>query len=162
MGARYAAGTDVPTDRSRNEIEKTLRRYGAGQFLYGWDDRHAVIGFQAHGRQVRFVLPMPDPDDTAFTLTETGRLRSATAAADSYERAVRQSWRVMALVVKAKLEAVEAGLVAFEDEFLAHIVLPNGMTVGDAVRDGIADAYQTGNVQALLPNFRRALSPGGS
>jgi hypothetical protein len=161
MAARYAAGTDVPTDRSRNEIEKTLRRYGASQFAYAWDDTHAILGFTAHARQIRFVIPLPNPTDREFTVTDTGRQRAATAAADAYERAVRQRWRILALVVKAKLEAVESGLFTFEDEFMAHVILPGGMTVADTIRDGIGEAYETGQVPALLPDYRRAL-PAGS
>lgn len=157
---RYAAGTDVPADRSRGEIERTLKRYGAGAFMYGWDENRALIGFVAHGRQVRLVLPMPDPDDTEFTRTDTGKTRAASAAADAYERAVRQKWRVFALVIKAKLEAVESGLVEFEAEFLSYLVLPNGQTVGDTVRGGVAEAYATGEVPALLPNYRPAIEGG--
>lgn len=157
---RYAAGTDVPTDRSRTEIEKTLRRYGASQFAYAWDDSHAILGFTAHSRQVRFVIPLPDPSGREFTVTDTGRQRSATAAADAYERAVRQRWRVLALVVKAKLEAVESGLFSFDDEFLPHVVLPGGMTVADAVRSKVAEAYATGQVPALLPDYPRAIEGG--
>lgn len=33
----YAAATDVSSDRTRAEIEKTLLRYGAERFSYGWD-----------------------------------------------------------------------------------------------------------------------------
>lgn len=162
MAARYAAGTDVPTDRSRNEIEKTLRRYGAAQFAYAWDDSHAILGFTAHDRQIRFVIPLPDPSDREFTITETGRQRSSTAAADAYERAVRQRWRILALVVKAKLEAVESGLFTFEDEFLAHVILPGGVTVADTIRARVAEAYETGQVPPLLPDYRRALPSGGA
>lgn len=161
MSSRYASGTEVPTDRSRSEIEKTLRRYGASQFAYAWDDSHAILGFTAHQRQIRFVVPLPDPNAREFTVTETGRARSASAAADAYERAVRQTWRVLALVIKAKLEAVEARLVAFEDEFLPFTVLPGGKTVADEVRGRVADAYATGDVTPLLPDYRRAIEGSG-
>jgi hypothetical protein len=160
VSPRYAAGTEVPTDRSRAEIEKTLRRYGASQFVYAWDDDRAILGFTAHQRQIRFVIPLPDPNGREFTVTETGRQRSATAAADAYERAVRQRWRVLALVVKAKLEAVAAGLVAFEDEFLPFTVLPGGQTVADVIRGGVAEAYRTGQVPPLMPDYRRAIESG--
>jgi hypothetical protein len=156
---RYAASTDVPTDRSRAEIERTLSRYGASHFMYGWDRDRAVLGFVAHGRQVRFVLSLPDRDASEFTETETGRPRSESATATAYDRAVRQRWRVLALVVKAKLEAVESGLVTFEDEFLAHLVLPGGATVADTIRERIVEAYATGEVPPLLPPYRPALNP---
>jgi hypothetical protein len=43
--------------------------------------------------------------------------------------------------VKAKLEAVESGITSFEDEFLAHVMLPNGGTVSDLLRPQLAAAY---------------------
>ena len=63
--------------------------------------------------------------------------------------------RALALAVKAKLEAVEAGIAEFEDEFLAYVVLPSGETVGDTARPAIAKAYQTGTMQALMPGVAR-------
>lgn len=157
MTGRYAAGTEVSSDRSRTEIERTLRRYGATQFLYGWTGRGATVGFTANGRSIRFELPMPDAADHEFTRTDTGRTRTETAAADAYEKAVRQRWRALALVVKAKLEAVSSGIVTFEDEFLGNTVLPGGATVADAVREHVAEAYATGRVPALMPDYRRAI-----
>ena len=153
--ARYAESTAVPSGRSRAEIESTLRRYGAGQYAYAWDGNRAMIGFAAHGRQVSFNEPLPDPTSKVFTLTATGRARTAAAAKAAYEQAVRQRWRALALVIKAKLEAVDAGITVFEDEFLAHIVLPDGRTVGDTVRPAVAQAYLTGKVPPLL-----AIGPG--
>lgn len=42
----YAQGTEVPADRSRAEIERMLIRFGADQFVSGWErDRVAMIGF---------------------------------------------------------------------------------------------------------------------
>ena len=41
----------------------------------------------------------------------------------------RQRWRALNLAIKAKLEAVESGIVTFDQEFLAHIVGPSGQTV---------------------------------
>lgn len=147
----YAASTSVPAEKSRAEIEKTLARYGASQFAYGWNEKTAVIGFVAHERQVRFMLPMPARDDDEFTKTPTGRPRSKPQAEASYDQAVRARWRALTLVVKAKLEAVETGIVGFEAEFLAHIVLPNGQTVGDWAAPQVAEVYASGEMPALLP-----------
>lgn len=66
----YAANTDVSADKSRAEIERTLRRYGADGFMYGWETNRAVIGFTMNARQVRFVIGMPDPNERRFTHTE--------------------------------------------------------------------------------------------
>lgn len=147
----YAASTAVPADRSRAEIEKTLSRYGASSFMYGWDATRAIVGFVAHERQVRFVLPMPERTDSEFTRTPTGRDRTKAQAEAAYDQAVRARWRALALVVKAKLEAVETGIVGFEQEFLAHLVLPNGQTVGDWAEPQIAEVYASGVMPPLMP-----------
>jgi hypothetical protein len=60
-------------------------------------------------------------------------------------------WRCLALVIKAKLEAVESGITTFEDEFLAHIMMPDGQTVGQHVRPNIASAYEQRSMVPLLP-----------
>ena len=46
----YAEKTNVSTDRSRAEIERTLQRYGADQFMYGWESERAMVGFRMAGR----------------------------------------------------------------------------------------------------------------
>lgn len=147
--ARYAEQTSVPSDRSRAEIERTLERYGATTFQYGWTEGRAMIGFVMDGRQIRFLLPLPDRDSLDFTQTPTGRERSVTAAREAYEQAVRQRWRALALMVKAKLEAVDAGIVTFEEEFLPHTVLPSGRTVAEEVMPAVEQAYATGAVAPL-------------
>jgi hypothetical protein len=153
-GGTYAAGTTVGSDQSRAEIERTLARYGATSFAYGWDTDRAMVGFAVGGRQVRFMLPLPDR--AAFARTpKTRQLRSTQAQADAYEQAVRQRWRALALVVKAKLEAVAAGIVTFDEEFLAHLVLPGGQTVGEAVAPQLQLALESGSVPALLPGGPR-------
>lgn len=149
--ATYAASTSVSVEKSRAEIERTLARYGAEAFMYGWDQARAVIQFQAHDRHIRFLLPLPDRDDRAFTRTPTGKARTAESAAKEWEQACRQRWRALNLVIKAKLEAVEAGISEFEDEFMAYVVLPSGATVGEFMRPQIDQAYTSGLMPAMLP-----------
>jgi hypothetical protein len=64
------------------------------------------------------------------------------------DAATRQRWRALVLVLKAKLEAVASGISTVESEFLAGIVLPNGMTLGQAVLPRLSDAVSSGR---LLP-----------
>ena len=157
---RYAAQTEVSAARSRDEIERTLRRYGADQFMYGWESGRAVLGFRMDGRHVRFVLPMPDRHDREFThTTGRGSVRSESAAEKAWEQACRQRWRALALVVKAKLEAVAAGITEFEDEFLAHIVLPDGTSAGQWLRPQIERAYNTGEMPSVLPALTSGQEP---
>lgn len=156
---RYAENTDVSSSRSRDEIERTLARYGADQFLYGWQEGSALVGFRMAGRQVKFILPLPGRDEHRFTHHARGP-RTADAAAKEWEQAVRQRWRALALVIKAKLEAVESGISVFEDEFLANIVLPDGQTAGSWMRPQIDEAYRVGVMPALLPMLPAPTSGG--
>lgn len=150
--ARYAENTTVTSEKSRAEIERTLARYGADQFMYGWDRDQAVIQFRMADRQVRFVLSLPDRENREFTHTPSrGTPRSAEQAEAEWEKSCRQRWRALALVVKAKLEAVASEITEFEDEFLAHIVLPDGRTAGQFLRPQIEVAYSTGEMPAMLP-----------
>jgi len=148
--SKFAAKTEVGSARSRDEIERTLIRYGANQFLYGWQDDAAVVGFRMMDRQIKFILPLPSKTERRFTHHSRGA-RTPDAALAEWEQAVRQRWRALALVIKAKLEAVESGIAIFEDEFMANIVLPDGKSVGQWMRPQIAEAYRIGHMPAMLP-----------
>jgi hypothetical protein len=147
---RYAANTEVSSTKSRDEIERTLARYGADQFMYGWQNESAVVAFRKDMLRIKFVLPLPDRRAKEFAQSLRGP-RTEEAAAKLYEQAVRQRWRALALVIKAKLEAVEAGISLFENEFMANIMLPNGGSVGDWVRPQIERAYLTQQMPQDLP-----------
>jgi len=147
----YAETTTVTSDKSRAEIERTLSRYGASSFMYGWSQTHAQIAFEMLGRRIHFKLPLPDKTAAEFTRTPTGKPRAANQIEQAYEQAIRQRWRALALVIKAKLEAVEAGITVFDEEFLAHIVLPGGGTVGQFMLPQVDESYRTGKMPPLLP-----------
>jgi len=155
---RYAENTTVSIERSKAEIEKMLRRHGANSFVSGWDEdtNIAQIMFRMENRHIRFTVPMHDLEE--FTHTETGRPRKTDAAWKAWEQAERAKWRSLYLVVKAKLESVESGIFTFEQEFLPHILLPNGQTVGEFIVPQIEVAYRTAEMPPLLP----ATAGGGS
>ncbi len=156
----YAAQTTVSVEKSRLEIERTLQRYGASQFIYGWDQEMAVVGFvygeDEERRQVRFKLAVPAMHQ--FLRTSNGRSRSRAAAEKAWEQAQRQRWRALLLAIKAKLEAIEAGIATFESEFLAYVVLPSGETVGEWISPQLHEAYR----ELAMPGpLRLALPAGG-
>lgn len=155
---RYAAKTEVPVSKTRMEIEELVtQRYGAGQYISGMDADRAFIGFTMRDRQVRFLLSLPKTDDTRFTQYRDRygyqRDRSEDSARKEWEQAVRSRWRALLLVIKAKLEAVEVGIATFEDEFMANIVMPDGNLVGHHIRPRIAEAYASGNMPPMLPDY---------
>lgn len=146
--SRYAEGTTVTPERSQQEISATLRKYGAQSFVYGWDDNRAMIQFTAHERHIRFLLDLPHPDDPEFRTTATGRTRANPDSA--YEGEIRRRWRALNLAIKAKLESVETGIATFEEEFMAHIVMPDGKTVAQHLVPKIEAAYRSGGMPPSL------------
>lgn len=147
----YASKTTVSADKTRSEIERTLKRYGADEFAFASSSARAMVAFRAENRNVRFVLQLPERASREFTHTPTtGVRRTAESAEREYDQEIRQRWRALALLVKAKLEAVESGIVTFEEEFLAHILLPGGQTVHENISPAIESAYQSGQVRSLL------------
>lgn len=155
---QYARETSVSREKSLMEIQQTLARYRASKFMYGYEDQGAMVAFEMCGRRIRFVLQLPSMEEDCFKFEKSrsryntyGPRRSSEAQRKHWEQACRQRWRALSLVIKAKLEAVESGITEFEDEFLAHIVLPDNSTVGAHARRAVAVAYETGVMPALLP-----------
>jgi hypothetical protein len=149
--SRYAEGTSVPVEKTRIEIEETLRRFGADAFSSGYEGRTAFIMFKARGRFIRLTLALPEPGAKEFTHLPTGKLRAPNVARDQYEAECRRRWRSLGLLVKAKVAAVADGISEFEAEFLANVVLPDGQTVAHHAKPAIAAAYESGGVPKLLP-----------
>ncbi len=149
--ATYAQSTSVDSAKSRAEIERTLERYDADQFAYASMNGKSMIEFVMNDRRIRFIMDLPDRNSKEFTHTETGKARgNPDTVKAAYEQAVRQKWRALALVVKAKLEAVESGIAEFEQEFAGNIVLSDGTMLYDRVKPGIAENYRTGAPINLL------------
>lgn len=150
----YAEKTSVSVSRTKADIEDLVQRYGADQFVSGYKDDIAVIGFSMSGRQIRFLLPLPDKQAREYWYTPgRGQRRTEDAAHAAWEQACRSRWRALYLIVKAKLEAVEAGISTVEREFLYDIVLPDGCTAGEWMAPQIENAYQNGQMPAMLPMF---------
>lgn len=157
---RYAENTQVSPGQSRAEIERTLTRYGATEFAYGWQSNQAVVMFTLDEWRIRFIIEMPER--SGFSRTPTGRTRTAESALAQWEQACRQRWRALALVIKAKLEAVDSGIVTLVEEFAAHVVLPGGQSVGDLMLPAIARAYTEDSPAPLLDAFGVRELPRGS
>ena len=124
---KFAARTKVPVEKTKVEIERLVKRYGAKGFVAGWQGDSARIEFLAHDRHIRFTVVVPEQPQAA-----------------------RQKWRALLLLVKAKLEAVDAHIATFEEAFVGDIVMPDGRTVWESAREPIKLAYETGKPVALL------------
>lgn len=141
----FADTTSVPVEKTRAEIETTIKKYGATAFQSGWDSVSAWVMFAAADRMVKFRIVLPDPKDKRFTHAKDRygweRKLDDAKSASLHEQSVRTMWRRLLLCIKAKLESVSSGIESFETAFMAHIVLPDGSTAGDIVRPMIDTAY---------------------
>lgn len=148
MPARYASDTVVPVERSKQQLEALLKTHGAEGYHSGWDQARDVVEFLWKGKQIRFVLPRPKRED--FKVSPRGQWRKDHEITRVIEQADRQRWRALYLVIRAKLEAVEASISIFEEEFLSFIVIPGrNQTIGEVMVPRI----QSGEMDAsrLLP-----------
>jgi hypothetical protein len=134
MAGRYAARTQVTVAKSKMEIEQLVARYGADQFVSGYDVDRAFVMFRAHGRGIRFVVATPPGD----------------------QQEERRLWRCLLLSIKSKLEVVESGIATFEEEFLAHTVLPDGRTFAEWAEPQLDAAVGNG----WMPSGLLALGSG--
>lgn len=146
----YAADTSVSVEKSRAEIETTLSKYGATRFGYMMSEHGATIVFEANKKAVKFVLPLPDR--AAFsTKKRYGKTVPLDPASQhrEWEQACRSRWRSLSLCIRAKLEAVSAGITTFEIEFLAHFVTPGGKTIGDRIVPQLEEMASSGKIPRL-------------
>ncbi len=127
---RFAARTKIPVDKTRLDIERLVKRYGAKGFVAGWHGPTARIEFLCVDRQIRLTVVIPDN-----------------------EQAARQKWRALLLLVKAKLESVDARIATFEEAFFANIVMPDtGKTVWEMAREPVKLGYEGKSVVLLGPS----------
>lgn len=163
MSPRYAQKTTVSEERSREEIKRTLRRFGALKIAFADDELagFAVVMFQHEQLAFKFEIRFPDPDGEEFQRTPSRRFqRNEVQAEKLYRQEVRRRWRALAVVVKAKLIAVEDGVAEFIDEFMPYVVLPGGETLKEHVKPQLQEAMRRGIAPRLnllqLPSAREA------
>lgn len=127
---RYASTTKVPVDRSRNELETLLQKYGATQRAVFFDDEQGMVHVQ-------------------FRMTER-MVKLSFETPKKSEQKARQAWRRVILIVKAKLEYVAAGSSTIEREFLADLLMADGRTMHQVVAPQVAQMFKTGKMPPQL------------
>jgi hypothetical protein len=140
---KFAEKTSVPIDRTKGEIEKTLSKYHATGFVFGQTNDKAIVMFEMQQKRIKFILPLAVAQKTKNT---KGHVLSQIQT----DQENRRLWRCLLLSIKSKLECVESGISSFEEEFLSHIVLPNGQTMGEYSIPQIKSGYQNNEMPPLL------------
>lgn len=143
---RYAEGTTVTVDKSRQELELLLRQRGAAQFGYFEGDTETVFVYCLHGRRIKHTVVRPIVEvkrlSKGMTEEEAQKARS--------EKEYQRRWRALLLLCKAKFEMIEAGSSTFEAEFLGDTMLPDGSTVGQLMLPRVETSYKTGEMPRFL------------
>lgn len=149
---RYAEGTTVSIESTRNEIERVLDQYGATSSRITKSPDYVLIEFIAKQRAVRFRLVMPKSSDEVFHQTPKQVVRRSQASAQkAWEGECRRLWRALLNSIKAKLEAVNSNIATFEEEFMAYTIDPvTGKTVAETVIPALAIAYEKAPARLLL------------
>lgn len=148
----YAKNTTVSVSKSRIEIEDTLKKWKATRAVTGTEPGRALVMFQIGQWMVRFVMPLPTEEE-AKKKAKPSRGHYYTNERDRQrwiEQQERSRWRALLLTIKAKLVSVESGVETFEVAFMAHLVLPGNVTVGEKALPAIREAYASGNLPPLL------------
>lgn len=146
---RFAAGTEVPVERTRAQIEDLLRKHHASAFASAWDGTSSVVQFELRKRWIRFVVTMPKVEDFRRSGERRVRVRTADQTERAWEQACRERWRALLLVIRAKLESVESGIASVEQEFLAWMVTADGQTVGSKLLGDIDKQLHRGPLLLL-------------
>jgi hypothetical protein len=159
---KFAADTNVPTEKSHAEIRSMVSRAGGTRFATMDEEGRAIVLFEINQRRVMFELTLPKLED--FT-RETQKYYRANKLREKvvdippeqqhrkWEQACRTHWRALALCIKAKLVSVESKVETFEEAFLAQIVVPDGNRTtrfANLAVKAIAQAYTGGKLPPLL------------
>ena len=129
--------TEVSVDKSKEEINKLLKKFGARGIQWTWLDNMEKLRFlheyehKGVKRDIIYEISIP----------EMGKKRGL-----GYDRKLvrndQQAYRIVLHIIKAKLTAVETGVETFENEFLSKILyqLPDGsvQNVGDTILNQIS------------------------
>ena len=143
----YAKNTTVAPEKSQAEIKRTLSKYGATAFAFAESKDRAMVRFEMNARHVKFMLPIPILQSPAPSWNQK---KGLFYSQDRLDQELRRRWRCLLLAIKSKLECVETGITTFEQEFMAHIVLPDGSTVGEFMAPQIEISYRDGKMPSLL------------
>ena len=145
----YAEGTSVPVEKSLGEIVALVKKHGAQRVAQAEDVGAISVWFFLNDRMLRFRVKLPTMEEMP---TRDGRnsILSDKQRNDRAAAACRQKARALLLVIKAKLESVESNVETFDEAFLPNIVMSDGMTVMERIREPLALEYQTGKAFPMM------------
>lgn len=127
---RYAEGTSVTVASSRGEISGILGNHGVDRQGWSTGPEGDQLLFELEGKRFRFDILKPTREEID-ELYPNARDPEAKLQAEW-----RRRWRANVLLLKAKLEFIDAGDTTLERELLPYMLTADGRTVADVIEEG--------------------------
>lgn len=157
-----SADTDVPVEKSQEDIKQLVRRNGAAGFGVQEDYRTGRV-------IVSFVMNLPDGGHLPLQIPmDVGKVYAKMYGHPNdpkkydedvkearREQAERTAWRQLHLIIDALLTATSLGIMTLADAFMGHVVVVNE----DGRSERMGDYLQ--RTQGVLAPGVRALLPSG-
>lgn len=118
------------------EIRETLRGVGASAVGFMVDDEKDMVicQFRLNGREITVPVSIAAYEQAWLKATPCGpRTDKKTHQARARAQAELAVWAVMADWIKAQAAMMVCGFMDGDTAFLAHVQLPDGRRVGDAI-----------------------------
>jgi hypothetical protein len=129
--------TEVTPEKSQSQINQLLKEYGVSKYQWttDYENNQVVLAFELEveiGSQKRRLTFKVSPPPFAKKRRTWDSMKGYR---DVYAANWAQSYRLLYFWLKAKLESVAYGLTTAEQEFLSQMVLPQGKTLGEILKD---------------------------
>lgn len=120
------------------EIRDTLRAVGATAvgFMVDDDADQIICQFRLHGREITIPVSVGAYERAWLKENPQGarsRISPAEHRKKARAQAERATWAVMADWIKAQAAMMVCGFLDTDSAFLAHVRLPDGRRVGEAI-----------------------------
>jgi hypothetical protein len=135
LKGQYAKKTKINANKTKLDIETVLIKYGVTEgFSYTRNGNTNYIAFKHQGRSISFSFKLPDLKNREYThTTKYDVKRSPEKAYESWEQDCRAYWRALYLFIKATLEAIEIGIIEFDQAFLPYFLTKEGKTISEII-----------------------------
>jgi hypothetical protein len=163
-----AADTDVPVEKSIEDVKTLVRRHGAAGFGVQEDYRtgRVVVSFVMNTEDGGHLpLQIPIDVNTVFDRmygsvknnpgsNQHARRTVGEASEVRRAQAERTAWRQLHLIIDALLTATSLGIMSLADAFMGHVVIVTDEGKSERMGDYLArtNGVLAPGVRALLPS----------
>lgn len=126
--------TQIPVEKSIAEIQKCLVAHGATAILCDYKDGFIVaISFKMRVGDIDSGFRLPTVWEPILSILK--RDPKVPKRLHTQEQALRVAWRIIKDWVEAQMAIVETKMVTTDQVFLPYVVMKNGQTLYDHVKN---------------------------